>query len=459
MVKASFSRNSKKGAWTAHAKYLSRPGAQQEVAKGLGFDATREEIDMIATVRGWEKCDELMWRFIVSPEDADRLDLRDHVRELVGQMERDLGTRLEWVAIDHHNTDDAHVHLLVRGVRENGRALKMDRSICVRASGCAARRSRRASLGRGLNARCCTRASGLSGASSGPRSTARSSDKADANRVVSYEHFQPRSDGARIRAEQEIDRLQFLSGLGLAQRIDERSWQLSENHERELRGRQQSKDVIKTAPANASATSTGVRASSTRGIAMAENRPYRVAERRTTRALCASSACVLSLARRSSQSTGSTDRARGDGVRLCAVARASAASSARHRAALSAVGLDRVVEALARRAATAAAVGRCARARRSIRWPGLAVLAMGVIASRDTVACRQLPIFMARRAGRTHASRATGSGSERLAATLAPAGGRAQRAAATSGASRRRLSGRVAVAEAHYLRDCGPGHV
>jgi hypothetical protein len=98
VVKASFSRNAKKGAWSAHAKYLSRPGAQQEIAKGLGFDSTREQIDMIATVHAWEKSDELMWRFIVSPEDANRLNLRDHVRELVGQMEHDLGTKLEWVA-------------------------------------------------------------------------------------------------------------------------------------------------------------------------------------------------------------------------------------------------------------------------------------------------------------------------------------------------------------------------
>ena len=70
--------------------------------------------------------------------------------------------------------------------------------------------------------------------------------KTDANRIVSYEHFQPRSDGARIRAEQEIDRLNYLTGLGLARRIDEDSWQLSENQERELRDRQQSNDVIKT---------------------------------------------------------------------------------------------------------------------------------------------------------------------------------------------------------------------
>src|SRR5262249_779220 len=109
------------------ARYLSRPGAQHELNKGLAFDATSEGIDMATTVRGWERHDQLMWRFIVSPEDADRLNLRDHVREVVGQMEADLGTELEWVAIDHHNTDDAHVHLLVRGVREDGSPLEIDR--------------------------------------------------------------------------------------------------------------------------------------------------------------------------------------------------------------------------------------------------------------------------------------------------------------------------------------------
>src|SRR5229473_7456589 len=246
VVKASFSRNRKSGAWTAHARYLSRPGAQQELAKGLGFDATREGIDLQATVRDWEKNDKLMWRFIVSPEDADRLNLSDHVRELVGQMERDLGTKLEWVAIDHYNTDDAHVHLLVRGVREDGRPLEIDREYLrsgirtrsqeivtrelgprlepemLHARGRVIRREQWTEIDRALQHR------------------------ADANRIVNYEQFQPRSEAARVRAEQEIDRLKFLSGLGVARRIDERSWQLAEDHERQLRDRQRSIDVIKS---------------------------------------------------------------------------------------------------------------------------------------------------------------------------------------------------------------------
>ncbi len=246
VVKAFFSRNAKKGAWTAHAKYLSRPGAQQEIAKGLGFDSTREQIDMIATVRTWEKSDELMWRFIVSPEDANRLNLRDHVREMVGAMERDLGTKLEWVAIDHHNTDDAHVHLLVRGVRENGRPLKIDRDYLRSGMRMRSQEITTRELGPRLEPEMLHARERVVRREQWTEIDRTLQRKADANRVVSYEHFQPRSDGARVRAEQEIDRLNFLSGLGLARRFDERSWQLSENHERELRDRQQSNDVIKT---------------------------------------------------------------------------------------------------------------------------------------------------------------------------------------------------------------------
>ena len=73
------------------------------------------------------------------------------------QMERDLDTKLQWVAIDHHNTDDAHVHLLVRGVREDGRPLQIDREYLSSACADEARRSRRGSSVRDWSPRCCMR--------------------------------------------------------------------------------------------------------------------------------------------------------------------------------------------------------------------------------------------------------------------------------------------------------------
>src|SRR3989442_14332743 len=125
-VKASYSRNGRSASWAAHGTYLAREGAQREGGKGPGFSAEREGIDLPATLRGGQRAgDARLWKFIVSPEHADRLDLKAHARALVSHMERDLGTHLEWVAIDHYNTDNPHVHLLVRGRDARGQALQI----------------------------------------------------------------------------------------------------------------------------------------------------------------------------------------------------------------------------------------------------------------------------------------------------------------------------------------------
>src|SRR3546814_2108727 len=47
-------------------------------------------------------------------------------------MEADLGSRLDWVAVDHWNTDNPHVHLLVRGVADTGADLVISRDYISR---------------------------------------------------------------------------------------------------------------------------------------------------------------------------------------------------------------------------------------------------------------------------------------------------------------------------------------
>jgi type IV secretory pathway VirD2 relaxase len=59
-------------------------------------------------------------------------DLRAFARELVADMERDLGTKLDWIAVDHYNTDNPHVHLLIRGKAEDGRDLVISRDYISR---------------------------------------------------------------------------------------------------------------------------------------------------------------------------------------------------------------------------------------------------------------------------------------------------------------------------------------
>ena len=79
------------------------------------------------TLRVWQEADDpRLWKIIISPEMAHKLDLKGHVRAVMGQVEKDLGTRLEWVAIDHYNTDNFHAHIVMRGVDRQGKELRID---------------------------------------------------------------------------------------------------------------------------------------------------------------------------------------------------------------------------------------------------------------------------------------------------------------------------------------------
>jgi type IV secretory pathway VirD2 relaxase len=246
VVKASFRRNRHNRGWTAHARYLAREGAQREHGRGRGFNAEHEDLDSVAIVREWERSDRLMWTFIISPEDAERIDLRQHTRELMAGMERDVGTALEWVAIDHHNTDDAHVHLLVRGVREDGRMLEIDREYLKHGIRELSEKLIERELGPRLEREVLLARERVIEREQWTEIDRALKRQAGLDRVVSYEDFAARSEGARVRVEQEIERLQYLEKLGLARRIDERSWELSPEHEPELRRRQREQDIIKT---------------------------------------------------------------------------------------------------------------------------------------------------------------------------------------------------------------------
>lgn len=115
-----------------HLSYLKRDGLTRDGADARMFDASSE----VADERGFaERCadDRHHFRFIVSPEDAAEMqDLRAFTRELMTDVERDLGTRLDWVAVDHWNTDNTHVHVLVRGRADDGADLVISRDYISR---------------------------------------------------------------------------------------------------------------------------------------------------------------------------------------------------------------------------------------------------------------------------------------------------------------------------------------
>ena len=108
----------KNGKSAAHLRYIQRDGE-----RGQLYSATEDRADGAAFVeRGAD--DRHQFRFIVSPEDsADLSDLTAYTRDLMSQVETDLGTKLDWVAVNHHNTGHPHVHVIVRGKDELGENL------------------------------------------------------------------------------------------------------------------------------------------------------------------------------------------------------------------------------------------------------------------------------------------------------------------------------------------------
>jgi type IV secretory pathway VirD2 relaxase len=128
-VRVTYTKNSTRGQWRAHGRYVARESATNEGdPRAVGFNATEESIDIAARLEGWQKAnDERLWKLIVSPEFGDRVDLKRLTRDLISQMETDLGTRLEWVAAAHFNTEHPHVHVSLRGVGAEGRPLRLSR--------------------------------------------------------------------------------------------------------------------------------------------------------------------------------------------------------------------------------------------------------------------------------------------------------------------------------------------
>jgi len=128
VIKARVVRHNARSAPLAtHLNYLRREGVTRDGEKGRLFGPGGDDADPKAFA---ERCegDRHHFRFIVSPDDAAEMaDLKSFTRDLVSQMEKDLDTRLDWVAVDHWNTEHPHVHLIVRGVRDDGQDLVISR--------------------------------------------------------------------------------------------------------------------------------------------------------------------------------------------------------------------------------------------------------------------------------------------------------------------------------------------
>lgn len=129
VVKARVVKLARKGAEgaRAHLRYIQRDGVTREGTPGELYGADKDRVDGKGFLNRADG-DRHQFRFIVAPEDGiEYEDLKPLTRRLMMQMETDLGTRLDWVAVDHFNTGYPHTHIIVRGKDDRGENLVIAR--------------------------------------------------------------------------------------------------------------------------------------------------------------------------------------------------------------------------------------------------------------------------------------------------------------------------------------------
>ncbi|MGA0606594.1 relaxase/mobilization nuclease domain-containing protein [Phenylobacterium sp. VNQ135] len=224
-----------------HLDYLQREGVTRDGDRGRLFDATTDEADANGFAGRCEG-DRHHFRFIISPDDAEQLsDLKAFTRDLMGQAEADLGTRLDWVAVDHWNTAHPHLHVIVRGRTDEGEDLVIAPDYI--------REGLRARAGRLVTLELGPRTDGEL-----KRQTALQIEAdrwtaldrglarlADEQGVVD---MRPAAGGSGDLQQARLARLRKLRGLGLADEVRPGRWRVAPDAEAALRALGQRQDVI-----------------------------------------------------------------------------------------------------------------------------------------------------------------------------------------------------------------------
>ena len=227
----------------AHLSYLRREGVTRDSEKARLFGPETDDAD----VKGFtQRCedDRHHFRFIVSPEDAAEMsDLKGYTRDLMSQVEQDLGTKLDWVGVDHWNTNNPHVHVILRGRADDGKDLVIARDY----------------ISQGMRAR----AQDLVTQELGPRTDLdirrHLDNQIDAERWTRLDRQLVRDAGQhRVidlapRADrqpdqyltQKVGRLRKLESLGLAHQLGPGQWVVADEAEPTLRALGERGDIIK----------------------------------------------------------------------------------------------------------------------------------------------------------------------------------------------------------------------
>ena len=232
-----------KDAQRHHLNYIQRDSAAREGETGILY--SRDDIFIESDAfheRGLD--DRHQFRVILSPEDGKELgDLRTYTRNVMAQMERDLGTKLDWAAANHYDTANPHSHIVIRGVRDTGATLIIPRDYISHGMREAAEHIATLELGPTTQIDVAKK---LALSVRHDRFTSIDRDlltKAQ-NQIVDLSKLP--LDGSDWSQRFEKWRVKHLSTLGLAEKVGFGKWRLDDNFERTLRRLGDRGDILNT---------------------------------------------------------------------------------------------------------------------------------------------------------------------------------------------------------------------
>ena len=173
-------------------------------------------------------------------------DLREFTRDLMAQAEADLATRLDWVAVTHHNTDNPHVHLLVRGRDQDGADLVISRDYISRGLRGQAERLVSLELGPRSDQEVSVTLRREVSAERWTRLDRTLRDYADDTGGVIDLRPSGHAHGDKDLHDLLVGRAQHLQRLGLTDQVGSAQWTIAPDAETTLRSLGERGDIIKT---------------------------------------------------------------------------------------------------------------------------------------------------------------------------------------------------------------------
>jgi type IV secretory pathway VirD2 relaxase len=249
-VRMSFSANKAAGQWAAHGRYIAREGANSGREREQGFTASGS-VNVGKTLDGWQaNGDPRMFKLILSPEFGSEMAMQQFTRDFMAKLEQDMGVPLEWVAVDHYNTDHPHVHVALRGMDKDGNELLIRpdyvkttlrhraQEVATEQLGHRTERQQHMAFDREVSQRRFT--------SLDKMLQKKAAHTHDGNSYVNFNDKLPKSEAAKKMRLFQIRRMVALEKMGLATPTGHMQWALSGELENTLRKMQESGDILKT---------------------------------------------------------------------------------------------------------------------------------------------------------------------------------------------------------------------